>query len=204
MKHKKLYITISIIFALLALIIVTHSLWLEAIARFLIVKDDLVSADVIVILGGGESDRVRCGVELYQKGYGKRMIVTGTKHEFPGFVTTWPQLARREAVSLGVPEDAIILEERPTSTYEDAKYVMEDMIDNEFKSAIVVSSAHHTRRARMIFRKVFEDRKDISLQFSYPEDGKFQIHRWWTREAELIGVVNEYCKLMLYFFKYIV
>jgi uncharacterized SAM-binding protein YcdF (DUF218 family) len=183
---------------------VTHRLWLEAVARFLIVKDELSQADVIVILGGGGPERVRHGVKLYQSGYGTRIIVTGMEQKLPGLVTTWPQLAMREAASLGVPEDAIIPEERPTSTYEDAKYVKEDMLDRNFKSAIITSSPHHMRRARMIFRKVFEDRDDISLQFSPVEDSKFQVHRWWTREKELIGVVNEYCKLVLYFFKYII
>jgi len=56
----------------------------------------------------------------------------------------------------------------------------------------------------MIFRKVFKDHKDISLQFSPVEDGKFQVKKWWTRENELIGVVNEYCKIVFYFFKYII
>jgi len=146
---------------------------------------------------------VRHGVKLYQEGYGANIIVTGMECKLPGLVTTWPQLAKREAVSLGVPENAIILEERPSSTYEDAKYVKEDMIDRNFKSAIVVSSPHHTRRARMIFRKVFKDQEDVSLLFSPVENSKFQVHKWWTRERELIGVVNEYCKLTLYFFKYI-
>jgi uncharacterized SAM-binding protein YcdF (DUF218 family) len=204
MKLKKRYIAILVILALLIVIAVTHTLWLEAIAKFLIVRDEISQADVIVILGGGGPDRVWQGVDLYQSGYAKWMLATGMKQEMPGLVVTWPELARREAVSLGVPEDAFIVEDRPTSTYEDAIYVKEDMLNRGFKSAIIVSSPHHTRRARMIFRKVFKDHKDISLQFSPVENGKFQVKKWWTREEELIGVVNEYCKIVLYFFKYII
>jgi len=204
MKFKKRYIAVLVILALLIVIAVTHALWLEAIAKFLIVRDEISHADVIVILGGGAADRVWQGVDLYQSGYGKWILATGMKHEMPGLVVTWPELARREAISQGVPEDAFIVEDRPTSTYEDAIYVKEDMLNRGFKSAIIVSSPHHTRRARMIFRKVFKDHKDISLQFSPVEDGKFQVEKWWTRENELIGVVNEYCKLVFYFFKYII
>ncbi len=203
MKYKKRYIVVAIILASLIVIAVTHSLWLEAIARFLIVEDELSQVDVIIILGGGGVDRVRHGVKLYQEGYGTNIIVTGMKYKLPGLTVTWPELAKREAVSLGVQGDVIILEERPGSTYEDAKYVKEDMINRDFKSAIVVSSPHHTRRARMIFRKVFKDQKDMSLLFSPVENSKFQVHKWWTRERELVGVVNEYCKLTLYLFKYI-
>jgi uncharacterized SAM-binding protein YcdF (DUF218 family) len=204
MKHKRLYIAISLILVSLIVVAVTHGLWLEAMAKFLIVKDELSQADVIVILGGGGQERVKHGVKLYQSGYAMRIIATGMEENLPGLVTTWPKLAMREAVSLGVPEDAIILEERSTSTYEDAKYVKEDMLYRNFKSAIITSSPHHMRRARMIFRKVFEDEEDISLQFSPVEDSDFQTYKWWTREKELVGVVNEYCKLVLYFFKYII
>ena len=203
MKHKKRYTVVAIILASLIVIAVTHSLWLEAIARFLIVEDELSQVDVIIILGGGGVGRVRHGVKLYQEGYGASIIVTGMEYKLPGLTVTWPELAKREAVSLGVPENAIILEERPGSTYEDAKYVKEDMIDRNFKSAIVVSSPHHMKRARMIFRKVFKDQKDMSLLFSPVENSKFQVRKWWTREGALVGVVNEYCKLTLYLFKYI-
>ncbi len=204
MKLKKRYIAILVVLALLITIAITHALWLEAMAKFLIVRDEVSEADLIVILGGGAADRVWQAVELYQSGYAKWILATGMKYEMPGLVATWPELARREAVSLGVPEDAFILEDRPTSTYEDAIYVKEDMLDRGFKSAIIVSSPHHTRRARMVFRKVFKDHKDISLQFVPVENGRFQVKKWWTREEELIGVVNEYCKLVFYFFKYII
>jgi uncharacterized SAM-binding protein YcdF (DUF218 family) len=121
-----------------------------------------------------------------------------------GLTTTWPQLAMQEAVSSGVPADAIILEERPTSTYEDAVYVKEIVLEKDLKSVIVVTSPHHTRRSRMIFRKVFQGQKFIPLSFSPAISDKFQVHKWWTRERELVGVFNEYCKLFLYFFKYII
>jgi len=203
-KPKKWHIAVLLILLLLIAAIVTHRLWLEAIARFLIVEDELTQADVIAVLGGGGPERVRHGVKLYQSGYGTRIILTGMEHKLPGLTTTWPKLAMQEAVSLGVPENAIILEERATSTYEDAKYVKEDMLDRNLKSAIIVSSPYHMRRARMMFRKMFEDQKDISLKFSAAEDSNFRIHKWWTRERELIAVNNEYCKLVLYFFRYII
>jgi len=203
-KHRKLSIALLLIFILLIVAVVTRIIWLDAIAEFLIVEDDISRADVIVILGGGGPERVEHAVKLYQSDYANWIIATGMENKLPGLVTTWSQLAMKHAVSLGVPESVFILEERPTSTYEDALYVKEDMLDRGFKSAIIVSSPYHMRRARMIFRKIFEDREDIFLQFSPAKDSDFQTHRWWTREGDLINVVNEYCKLALYFFKYMI
>lgn len=204
MKRRWIYIVVLSVFIPLIILAITHRIWLEAIAKFLIVADELSPADAIVVLGSGEVERLRYGVILYKSGYGKSIIITGMEIKLPGLITTWPQLAMQEAVSLGVPETAIILEERPTSTYEDAVYVRQDMLAREFSSAIIVSSPPHMRRARMIFRKVFEDQKNIFLQFSPAEDSGFESHRWWTREGELITVVNEYCKLVLYLFKYMI
>jgi len=202
---KKRYTVISTILVLLFIIFATHTLWLEAIAKFLVVGDgDISRADAIVILGSGGPERVERGVELYKSGYGAKIIITGEELNLPGFRINWSQLAMREAVASGVPQKAIILEERPSSTYEDAVYVKEDMLSGNFKSAIVVSSNYHTRRAKVIFKKVFRDQKDISLQFSPADYKYFQTREWWTREKELVTVVNEYCKLIFYFFKYII
>jgi uncharacterized SAM-binding protein YcdF (DUF218 family) len=65
-----------------------------------------------------------------------------------------------------------------------------------------VSSPYHMRRARMIFKKVFNDQRDITLTFSSTDNEDFQIHKWWTQENELTVVVTEYFKLTLYLFKY--
>ena len=201
MKHKKLYIIISIIFALLTIAAITHKLWLEAIARFLIVEDDLSSADAIVVLGGGGTERIRHSVKLYDSGYGEWIIMTGMQHNLPGVTTTWARFAMQEAASLGVPGNAIILEEKATDTDENAEYVREIIIARNFNSAIVVSSPYHMRRARMVFREVFEDR-DISLQFSSVEDSNFEVQGWWTRRRDLKRVIREYRKLVVCFLRH--
>ena len=204
MKSKKVYIAILLVLVVLTAIAATYRVWLEGVAKFLVVKDELSPADAIVVLGGGGAGHVRHGVKLYESGYASRIIVTGMKIRLPGLVVTWSQLAMQEAASMGVPEDVFILEERPSSTYEDAKYVKEDMLDRGFKSAIVVSSPYHMRRTRMIFRKLFKDQEDISLKFSPAGDSEFRTHRWWTRETDMINVFNEYCKTVLYIFKYMI
>ncbi len=201
MKHKKLYITFSIIFAVMLVAVITHRPWLEGIARFLIVEDELSPADAIVVLGGGGTERVRHSVKLYQSGHSAQIIMTGMTQSIPGVTTTWARFAMQEAVSLAAPEDAIILEEKATNTSENAEYVKEIMIDRNLKSAIIVSSPYHMRRARMIFRKEFEDREDISLQFSSVEDSNFKVQGWWTRKKDFRRVAREYRTLFVCLFR---
>ena len=201
MKHRKLYITLSIVAALLIIVAVTHRLWLEAIARFLIVDDELSPADAIVVLGGGGKERIEHGVKLYNSGYAARIIMTGMVHNLPGVTTTWAGFAMQEAVALGVPEDVIIPEEQAIDTDENAEYVKEIMVDRGLKSAIVVSSPYHMRRARAIFRKVFKDQAGISLQFSSVEDSSFQVQGWWKRKRDRSRVIWEYRRLFLRLFR---
>lgn len=202
MRHKKLYIVISIIVALLIVAIITHKLWLEAIARFLIVEDELSKADVIVVLGGGGKERINHAAGLYKSGYSKRIIMTGKEQRIPGFTGTWADFAKQEALLLGIPEEAIILEEMATDTDENAEYAMEIIADRAFESAIVVSSPYHMRRSRMIFRKIFEDQA-VTLKFSSVpvEDSNFQVKGWWKRRNDLRRVVWEYRKLVVRFFR---
>ena len=201
MKRKKLYITILIILTALVVSAITHKLWLGAIAQFLIVDDELSPADAIVILGGGGLERIEHGVKLYQSDYSTRIIMTGMRHNLPGVTTTWAGFAMQEAMSRGVPEDAILLEEQATDTNENAEYVKEIIIDRNLKSIIVVSSPYHMRRARAIFRRVFEDREDISLQFSSVVDSDFKVQGWWTRRKDFKRVVWEYRTLFACLFK---
>lgn len=170
--------------------------------NFLIVRTPLKTSDIIVILGGWRKDRVLYAIKLYKKGYAEKLLFTGGEIELPGLNNvTWANLAKREAVSSGIPEETILLEERPTSTYEDAKYVREDMLKMNFHSAIIVSNPTHMRRVAFIFHRLFENDK-ILLVLSPVEDGWFKKERWWTREEELVEVFNEYVKLILYYFKY--
>ena len=54
---------------------------------------------------------------------------------------------------MGVPNDSIILENNATSTRESAFFTKELMIQQQFQSAIVVSSNFHMRRVKSNYQK---------------------------------------------------
>ena len=74
------------------------------------------------------------------------------------------------------------------------------LLKEGFRSAIVVSSPFHMRRVKMIFDKAYKG-SGISVYYSFVKESKLKIDKWWTREHELINVVNEYIKLVFYWFK---
>lgn len=191
-----------VVIVVIVCLAVSSPFLLSKAVDLLIVETPLRRADIIVVLAGWKKDRVLYAIKLYKEGYAEKLLFTGGEIELPGLNNvTWAKLAKREAVSSGIPEEAILLEERPTSTYKDAKYIREDMLKMDFHSAIIVSDPTHMRRIAFIFNRVFENDK-ISLVLSPVEDGWFKKERWWTREEELVEVFNEYVKLILYYFKY--
>ena len=121
--------------------------------------DGAQETDVIIVLGAGLRRNGEPGpalwrrgeqaAELYQQGYADHLICSG------GFTVTQSRseadACRQVLVSSGVPEDAIVLEERSRSTEENAAYSREIMGANGWETALIVSDGYHLLRAQWIF-----------------------------------------------------
>ncbi len=172
---------------------------LPGIASFLIVETNLQHSDVIIILGG-DKERVPYGVKLYKANYSDKIIVTGGVLNLPHINTTLAELEKEEALDMGVPTDDILLVDKSNTTYEDAQFAREIMLQNNFSSAIVVSSPYHMRRAAWLFGRVFKD-DNITLFYSPVEDSWFRPEKWWTDERKMHVIMDEYAKFVYYLLK---
>ena len=115
--------------------------------------------DAIVVLGcrvrpdGTASPalarRAALGAELWRRGLAPRLVLTGGVGTHP---PSEAEAAARVARALGVPDDAMILEDRSTSTEENAREAAR-RIDAE--RVLVVTDAYHVVRAERVFRRHF-------------------------------------------------
>ncbi|MFZ5642645.1 MAG: YdcF family protein [Bacillota bacterium] len=189
----------AVIIGAVAVILFTSSLWLSAFGRYLVIDEQPAKSDAIVILGGETVPRVAKGVELYKDGYGGLIIMSGG-----GRLTsriTEADLMRIEAVDLGVSPDVVVLENKSESTYENAVYVKEIVLNRGIKSVIVVTSNYHTRRSRDIFRKVFNNTGVQIATVSAP-DPKFDPGSWWTNSEGQQKALTELANTVVYTIKY--
>lgn len=140
-------------------------LWLLGVAAYIIwtgQRDDAQPADAIIVLGAAAYDakpspvfeeRIRHGIDLYNRGLAPRLIFTGG-YGGAGARFSESQVARRYALRQGVPEDAILIESVSRNTHENLRQASALMQDHDLHSAIIVSDPLHMARALRLSREL--------------------------------------------------
>ena len=157
-------------------------------------------ADAIVVLGGGAGEsgeggqgyqeRVKKAVDLYRAGYAEWLVFsTGWTYTFHE-----ADLMRVLAVSLGVPEAAIILEKKAGSTYENVRFVRAIAEPRGWKRILLVSSPYHMRRVLLTSRKQAPDLQVIPT----PATSAFYARDEGTSVSQLRGLLHEYVGILEY------
>lgn len=151
---KRIVILISL---LTAFLIVLYTI----IAAVQIVQygkvDSKTKCDVAIVLGAATSgeevspvyrERINHGIWLYENGYVDYLVLTGGVGE--GNEKSDAFVAKQYAVENGVPEQAILIEERSTITEENLEYAKAIMDAHSMNTAIIVSDPLHMKRAMLM------------------------------------------------------
>jgi uncharacterized SAM-binding protein YcdF (DUF218 family) len=157
-------------------------------------------AHAVVVLGGGlEPDgslphvahaRVLRAVEAYEAGVAPHMIMAGrcSLGAQPGAVSEARAMADA-ALTLGVPADAILLEEVSRDTLGNAYFVRElYLAPRGWTSIRVVTSDFHLSRAAWCFRKILGRKYDFSFLSAFSG----------FSPAELIQRALEECRISIF------
>jgi uncharacterized SAM-binding protein YcdF (DUF218 family) len=110
--------------------------------KFLCVDSGKVSADVIVILGGGSHERPERAAELFKAHAAPGVIISGAGDD---------GINRQILISNGVPAGAIQIEGKSMTTRENAQFTIKLLRAEKIHSAILVTSWYHSRRALKTF-----------------------------------------------------
>ncbi len=94
--------------------------------------------------------RTTKAVELWRRGLAPMIVLTGGVGEFPPAES---EAAAAVARNLGVPDTAMVLEGKSTSTAENARFLRR-LVD--FNHIIVVTDSYHVRRCEWFFGKYFQ------------------------------------------------
>lgn len=195
---KKLYRAILIILTIILAVYILYPFILESMASFLIVKSKLKVCDAIVVISGDENvKRVEEGVNLYKKGYGKFILMSGGPALWR---ITQADNMFEQARSLNVPASAILLERHARSTYENALFSLPILQKKKVKSIILVATPFHMRRSNMVFKEIFSKVGIEIIPHPIP-NSDFKVKKWWKRHEETERVVWEFEALIFYYLR---
>ena len=113
--------------------------------------------DVAIVLGAAANDngvsevykqRLNHAVELYQNSDVAKIIVTGGVGK--GNTMSDASMARKYLVSVGVPDDVILEEDKSTITQENLENAQRRMDECGYQDALIVSDPLHMKRAMLL------------------------------------------------------
>jgi len=165
---------------------------LVGVGHWLDVSDPLGHADAIVAISGDTGARAESAIALWKQGYAPVLIFSGGSSD-PESVAS-AELMKRAAVTAGVPVNAIIVEGSSATTEENAQRVAELMKTAGLRSAILVTSPYHQRRAALLFEREF-DRAGLSFRNHPADDPAWDANLWWTSEPSRSLTLVELAKL---------
>lgn len=178
---------------LLLLLALGHSLWLEALGRFLIRSEQPVKSDLIVVLAGDwRGRRVLHAAELVRQGFAPKALVSGPDHHYGLYES---ELAIALAVRRGYLAGSFIpLPMRgANSTQEEAARIVPELRRRSVRRALVVTSDYHTRRSARIYRAAAPD---LDVRLVAAPDAVFRADSWWRHREGRKLVLLEWLKLV--------
>lgn len=119
--------------------------------------DEKQSSDAIIVLGAEATngtvspvfrERINHGIWLYQNKYAEKIIFTGGYGEDEIFSEGYS--AKLYAMSQGIPQNDILIEESSKITEKNIKNAKKIMDENNLKTAIIVSDPLHMKRAMLL------------------------------------------------------
>ncbi len=158
-------------------------------AGSLLIRNDVIKrAHVVVALGGDK----RCGrekraAELYRQGLAKKIIVSGVQY---GWGVHTGEAAKRYVVSLGVPEQDVLIIRDVTNTRAESQALMKLMYDQGWKTAIIVTSPFHSRRALFTVEKTAPGLTFYSSPVS-AQAPEWSPDGWWKRRGDSYITIRE-------------
>jgi uncharacterized SAM-binding protein YcdF (DUF218 family) len=160
--------------------------------------DDEAHADVAIVLGAAAyhkkpspvfRERINHAINLYKDGRVERIMLTGGYGHGAAFAEA--EVARIYCLDQGLPESALLMETKSTTTWENLREAKPILDDNGWESALIVSDPWHLKRAVAMARRL-----DIEARPAGTPTTRFQSFR--TRAGFLLKEFWYYHQFLLF------
>jgi uncharacterized SAM-binding protein YcdF (DUF218 family) len=169
--------------------------------RWLVREDSLAPADAIVVLSGSMPARAEEAARVFRMGYAKEVWVSqpvGPREELEAMGIRYlgeEDFNRQALVHEGVPEaDVSVFPQPILNTEQEIEEICSQMRREGKTSVIIVTSLQHTRRVRVLWRKLAGNDLRLIVRGA-PQDG-FDADHWWRDTRDTYAVFREILGLM--------
>lgn len=168
---------------------------------FSAIQDDQMKGDCIFVAGSSKAVKYRLpiAVELYKQGRAGKILFSGGV-KWTGSKYTEALQLKKEAISLGVPEEDILIEDLSQHTLENVLASLL-VLDREFhlhniRRLLVVTTSYHMRRLHLTLKTYMPDW--ISFTLCPVDDDNTNEDNWFLSETGIKRVKGETAKLIRY------
>ena len=183
--------------------------YIGAVTDFVFVEDEPGQADVIFVPGASRPEHALRAAELYNAGFAPYVLPSGGfpktvghfqgvkemfRAEYPGaFGTEWAFL-REVLMRRGVPEEAILREDKATYTWENAQLSrrVTDGMGITVRTAILCCKSFHARRALLYYQAAYPETRFLVCPAQLPGYGR---EDWYLTEKGRTVVMGEVARL---------
>ena len=197
---------------ILLLIVFFSGTILRTIGHLIVVDEEPGRSDAAVVLNTGVEyyPRLIQAADLYRRGLAAHIVINGNRKtktlrnlERQGFQKCCPWYADsiRILAMFGVPESKIIRisNEDAYDTVSEADVVGKELLKRQWTTIIIATSKYHTRRARFIWQKMYEDR--LAVYMVAAQDDPYDPNNWWRDGRQIRWLLAEYGAWVFYWWK---
>lgn len=158
-------------------------------------QTDCRAADAIVVVSGGDTTaRTATGIQLWQEGWGKYLVVSGAAQDETG--PSNATAMKRQAETAGIPVEAILVDEDAVNTQQNAQNTRRITKEHGLDTVILVTSGYHQRRASLEFHKQADGVTIRNYPLTSDKDWGWYWwltpRGWWLAGGELTKIVGFY------------
>jgi len=170
----------------------------DCITNFIFVETEIARADVIIVPGASHPQLMEKATFLYHQGLAPYLLPTGGAN--PRLETTEWDFLRDVGIENGVPEEAILKEDKAQNTFQNARFSLEVLQKTGInpRKVIMVCKAVHARRALLTYQTLFPKE---TVFFISPVIDRTGITKdnWFKSEDGIRRVMTEVEKIGQYF-----
>lgn len=165
------------------------------------IRDDGQPGDCIFVAGSSKAVLYRLpkAVELFERGRAEKVLFSGGV-KWDGSELTEAEILKREAISSGIPEDCILLEDKSLHTVENviaSMFILNRAFQlYKMRRILVVTTPYHMRRLHLSLLTYMPDWIEYTLCTA--KDGYTAKDNWFMTDIGRKRVHTECVKLIKY------